>query len=216
MYADPVGVSREFEAGAAAQVARVVAGGRPARAEQPQGDDRRGAARDRGSDFADVLLRAAAFARVVATGRASLNGPTDAEVQRMLVLSEQLEAAGHAELAHGLGEALNSASTSGRSPGPNISRYERPRREALRSDVLSSGPGLAWGPCDRCAASSAAVLRPVPSDRPGSGISYAPVADGRPDPGEVVWAWVAYEDDPSRGRTARCCSSGGTGTGCSA
>ena len=39
-----------------------------------------------------------------------------------------------------------------------------------------------------------------PSDRPGSGISYAPVADGRPDPGEVVWAWVAYEDDPSRGK----------------
>jgi len=26
------------------------------------------------------------------------------------------------------------------------------------------------------------------------------VADGRPDPGEVVWAWVAYEDDPSRGK----------------
>lgn len=30
--------------------------------------------------------------------------------------------------------------------------------------------------------------------------SYAPVADGRPDPGEVVWAWVPYEDDPSQGK----------------
>jgi PemK-like, MazF-like toxin of type II toxin-antitoxin system len=30
--------------------------------------------------------------------------------------------------------------------------------------------------------------------------SYSPVPDGRPDPGEVVWAWVAYEDDPSRGK----------------
>ena len=29
---------------------------------------------------------------------------------------------------------------------------------------------------------------------------YSPVADGRPDPGEVVWTWVAYEDDPSRGK----------------
>ena len=48
-----------------------------------------------GSDFADVLLRAAAFARVVATGRAALRGPTEAEVRRMLVLAEQLEAAGH-------------------------------------------------------------------------------------------------------------------------
>ena len=30
--------------------------------------------------------------------------------------------------------------------------------------------------------------------------SYAPDLDGEPDPGEVVWAWVPYEDDPSRGK----------------
>ena len=30
--------------------------------------------------------------------------------------------------------------------------------------------------------------------------SYAPEADGLPDPGEVVWTWVAYEDDPSQGK----------------
>lgn len=30
--------------------------------------------------------------------------------------------------------------------------------------------------------------------------SYAPVADGRPDPGEVVWAWVPFEDDPRQGK----------------
>lgn len=30
--------------------------------------------------------------------------------------------------------------------------------------------------------------------------SYAPEDDGLPDPGEVVWAWVAYEDDPARGK----------------
>ena len=35
---------------------------------------------------------------------------------------------------------------------------------------------------------------------PGSRVSYAPVADGRPDPGEVVWAWVPFEDDPRRGK----------------
>ena len=29
---------------------------------------------------------------------------------------------------------------------------------------------------------------------------WAPRADGRPDPGEVVWAWVPYEDDPARGK----------------
>jgi hypothetical protein len=30
--------------------------------------------------------------------------------------------------------------------------------------------------------------------------SYSPEQDGLPDPGEVVWAWVPYEDDPSRGK----------------
>lgn len=29
---------------------------------------------------------------------------------------------------------------------------------------------------------------------------YAPEIDGEPDPGEVVWAWVAYEDDPRQGK----------------
>ncbi len=29
---------------------------------------------------------------------------------------------------------------------------------------------------------------------------YGPRPDGRPDPGEVVWAWVPYEDDPAQGK----------------
>jgi hypothetical protein len=33
-----------------------------------------------------------------------------------------------------------------------------------------------------------------------SPIEYAPEIDGEPDPGEVVWGWVAYEDDPSQGK----------------
>jgi len=31
-------------------------------------------------------------------------------------------------------------------------------------------------------------------------VTYAPEADGQPDPGEVCWAWVPYEDDPSQGK----------------
>lgn len=31
-------------------------------------------------------------------------------------------------------------------------------------------------------------------------ISYAPRADGRPDPGEVVWTWVPYEEGDGRGK----------------
>jgi len=29
---------------------------------------------------------------------------------------------------------------------------------------------------------------------------YTPHLDGDPDPGEVVWTWVPYEDDPSQGK----------------
>ncbi|CAM3423447.1 type II toxin-antitoxin system PemK/MazF family toxin [Nocardioides dubius] len=31
-------------------------------------------------------------------------------------------------------------------------------------------------------------------------VSYTPESDGEPDPGEVVWAWVPYEEDPSQGK----------------
>lgn len=30
--------------------------------------------------------------------------------------------------------------------------------------------------------------------------TYAPEADGLPDPGEVVWGWVPYEEDASQGK----------------
>lgn len=41
------------------------------------------------------------------------------------------------------------------------------------------------------------------ADRDGSAplaITYAPRLDGHPDPGEIVWAWVPYEEDLSRGK----------------
>lgn len=31
-------------------------------------------------------------------------------------------------------------------------------------------------------------------------MSYAPIADNLPDPGEVVWTWVPYEEDHSQGK----------------
>jgi hypothetical protein len=31
-------------------------------------------------------------------------------------------------------------------------------------------------------------------------IVYSPNLDGRADPGEVVWTWVTYEEDPTRGK----------------
>jgi hypothetical protein len=64
-------------------------------------------------------------------------------------------------------------------PGPKISRFERPRAvRRSRSDVQHLLRG---------------TVVPV-------SISYEPRPDGDADPGEVVWAWVPYEDDPERGK----------------
>jgi hypothetical protein len=51
----------------------------------------------------------------------------------------------------------------------------------------------------------AATPASAPSRDDGAGsdgvvVSYAPERDGDADPGEVVWTWVAYEDDPSQGK----------------
>ncbi len=35
---------------------------------------------------------------------------------------------------------------------------------------------------------------------PGRSLAYAPQPDGRADPGEVVWTWVAYEEQDGRGK----------------
>ncbi|GAA2796772.1 type II toxin-antitoxin system PemK/MazF family toxin [Nonomuraea dietziae] len=31
-------------------------------------------------------------------------------------------------------------------------------------------------------------------------LAYSPDLDGMADPGEIVWAWVPYEEDPGRGK----------------
>ena len=101
VYADPALAARQFEAGrASAQFAQVVAG-----VADPPGPEQLKATLDqvlRGithGDFADVLLRASAFARVVAAGRAVRGDP---DAQAMLTLAEQLESAAHVELRSGL------------------------------------------------------------------------------------------------------------------
>jgi hypothetical protein len=101
VYADPLGVAREFRAGRdRAAVAGVVAG-----VADPPGPDElktmvdqvlRGIA---AGDFADVLLRAAAFARVVATGRAELPDGDTVAAARVQSVADQLDRAARLELA---------------------------------------------------------------------------------------------------------------------
>jgi PemK-like, MazF-like toxin of type II toxin-antitoxin system len=40
----------------------------------------------------------------------------------------------------------------------------------------------------------------VPTAHRARRLVYSPNLDGRADPGEVVWTWVTYEEDPTRGK----------------
>jgi hypothetical protein len=102
VYADPTAAAREFDAGRRhTPVHEVVAG-----VVDPPGPDEVRRLTDqvlRGvvqGDFADTLYRAAAFARVVAAGRAYTGTAYDSDLSasRLLTMAEQLEQAATLEL----------------------------------------------------------------------------------------------------------------------
>lgn len=109
VYADPAGAARQFDAGRrVSPVLEVVAG-----VTSPPGPQEVRELADqvlrgiRVGDYADTLFRAAAFAHLAATGRAHLadeGTPVEGDLSaaRLLLLAEQLEAAGHQELSEGL------------------------------------------------------------------------------------------------------------------
>lgn len=63
--------------------------------------------------------------------------------------------------------------------------------KALTSTRKTSGGSS--GPSSSGSSSAGPVIE-------GVRIEYTPTLDGDPDPGEVVWTWVPYEDDPSQGK----------------
>jgi hypothetical protein len=70
---------------------------------------------------------------------------------------------------------------------------------ASRLGILRGGqrPRAGGVPGDR----RVVVRRATPSaSHAGRTLVYAPQPDGQADPGEVVWTWVEYEDDPSQGK----------------
>lgn len=68
--------------------------------------------------------------------------------------------------------------------------------------ILGRGPAPA--PPDRRLGLVGGQLKdtaPYPGDFRGPlEITYAPRPDGRPDPGEIVWAWVPFEEDHRQGK----------------
>ncbi|MBB6119072.1 type II toxin-antitoxin system PemK/MazF family toxin [Nocardiopsis algeriensis] len=43
-------------------------------------------------------------------------------------------------------------------------------------------------------------VREIPTGQGATRVVYAPERDGLADAGEIVWTWVPFEEDPSRGK----------------
>ncbi|WP_412539440.1 type II toxin-antitoxin system PemK/MazF family toxin [Longispora sp. K20-0274] len=57
-------------------------------------------------------------------------------------------------------------------------------------------PGSAR-PGSATSARAGSAPKPAPG---GRHLVYSPQLDGQADPGEIVWTWVEYEDDPTQGK----------------
>ena len=67
----------------------------------------------------------------------------------------------------------------------------------LGIDVLT---GSASEPPAEIAAGRPVTRNSAPTAHRARKLVYSPDLDGRADPGEIVWTWVTYEDDPTRGK----------------
>lgn len=67
----------------------------------------------------------------------------------------------------------------------------------LALDVIAGG---ASAPSTEITAGRPVTRNSAPTAHRARKLVYSPDLDGRADPGEIVWTWVTYEDDPTRGK----------------
>jgi hypothetical protein len=60
---------------------------------------------------------------------------------------------------------------------------------------------------------AAATVEVDPRRLRGVRLGYAPSPDGQPDPGEIVWTWVPYEENDGRGKDRPVVIVAASGTG---
>jgi PemK-like, MazF-like toxin of type II toxin-antitoxin system len=68
----------------------------------------------------------------------------------------------------------------------------------LASTLAHRATSATHRPAEQRPAASVQATPSVP--RAGDEIGYTPRADDRPDPGEIVWAWVPFDEGDGRGK----------------
>ena len=75
------------------------------------------------------------------------------------------------------------------------------RRAATATSSPTSSPRRSPRNARPNEAQAASTRDAYPGDFTGTpDLAYAPKPDGRPDPGEIVWTWVPYEEDHRQGK----------------
>ncbi|MGV0745722.1 type II toxin-antitoxin system PemK/MazF family toxin [Mycolicibacterium sp. XJ870] len=85
----------------------------------------------------------------------------------------------------------------------NPENVPRAVQQGIQQGIRLGLDVLAGGPTEKAPALAAG--RPVsqhslPTEQRARKLVYSPDLDGRADPGEIVWTWVVYEDDPTKGK----------------
>jgi hypothetical protein len=76
----------------------------------------------------------------------------------------------------------------------------RPSARSRRPPEPSAARPSATAPRPAATTPPSAGVRDLPGGLAGVDLAYRPHADGRPDPGEVVWAWVPFDEGDGRGK----------------
>jgi hypothetical protein len=82
-------------------------------------------------------------------------------------------------------------------PTPKPSAPAVPKKEVPKPAPKPAAPRPA---APKAPVAKKVVPRSVPVPKQGRHLAYAPNLDGDADPGEIVWTWVPYEDDPAQGK----------------
>ncbi len=88
-----------------------------------------------------------------------------------------------------------------RAAGDVLQGWLRDRDRTGRASSTGGGPGRQRRTSTPPSGAPAGGARGYPGDHTGPlDPVYDPHPDGRPDPGEVVWTWVPFEEDHTRGK----------------
>lgn len=79
-------------------------------------------------------------------------------------------------------------------------RRSRGRSSPATTSTTTTTTTAPVGPPVTSPAGPPVVVEPDRSATGGIAVSYAPERDGDADPGEVVWSWVPFEEDPMQGK----------------